>query len=97
MSARAGGGPAFPSRVLSHHEYVPPTTPYGPATAKPVFIDHVGMSLRDYFAAQALAGIIAKSPYKSGTFSEMKASGDIEARTAAAYDYADAMIAERSK
>lgn len=56
-----------------------------------------GMSLRDYFAAHALAAIIAKSPYKSGTLADMRASGDIEARTTGAYEYADSMLAERNK
>jgi len=53
--------------------------------------------LRDKFAGQALTGIIAKSPFKTGTLKDMRASGDTEARAAAAYDYADAMLAERRR
>ena len=72
------GGPAFPR---------PAYTTYGhPGGAK----DHPavkGMSLRDYFAGQALQGMMA-NPEK-----------DYYAVDAAreAYAYADAMLAERSK
>jgi hypothetical protein len=76
---RDDGGPAFPTE---------PNT-------QPGFYKQHGMTLRDYFAGQALAGIIAKSPYKSGTLAEMKASGDLKARSAAAYAYADAMLEAR--
>lgn len=83
MGKTNDGGPAYPTRDFWDE-------------AESRKHEH-GMSLRDWFAGQALKGIIAKSPYKSGTLAEMKASGDIEARVAAAYDYADAMLAERSK
>ena len=67
------GGPAFP-----HHE----TT----STGEP-FHDHLGMTLRDWFAGQALAGMMA-CPDCSGTEAEFAAS---------AYRNADAMLAARSK
>lgn len=47
-----------------------------------------GMSLRDYFAAKALAGILA-DPNSATVTTERVAI--------AAYDYADAMLAERAK
>lgn len=83
MSSVNDGGPAFPVRDF-----------WDPDESRR---HEPGMTLRDYLASRALTGIIAKSPYKSGTLAEMKASGDIEARVAAAYDYADAMIAYRNK
>ena len=46
-----------------------------------------GMTLRDYFAGQALIGLVSspKAHVKQGKFAKQ------------AYQYADAMIAERSK
>ena len=46
-----------------------------------------GMSLRDYFAGQALAGLIACP----------NTSGDEKAFACNAYKFADAMLAEREK
>ena len=46
-----------------------------------------GMSLRDYFAGQALAGMLADSTRQ----------GSLENYTEDAYDIADAMLAEREK
>ena len=58
------------------------STPYSP-----------GMSLRDWFAGQALAGMLSgpDSP-PAETWEEM-----VQHISATAYDYADAMIAARSK
>lgn len=50
------------------------------------FSGYDGMTLRDYFAGQALTGIIAG--YKGGNVSDVPL---------VAYQVADAMIAERSK
>lgn len=61
------GGPAFP------HEHK-----YGDGTAH----RSDGMTLRDYFAAQALAALI---PHADGPYSAVSD----------AYEYADAMIEER--
>jgi hypothetical protein len=46
-----------------------------------------GMSLRDYFAAAALQGLLAES----------HSMGMIDCDARAAYQYADAMLAERAK
>lgn len=51
-------------------------------------IRHIGLSLRDYFAAAALQGMLASS--SPGQFSEADYAG-------AAYTQADAMLAERNK
>lgn len=54
----------------------------------PEMRDHRGMTLRDYFAAAALTGALA-----SGQVTHRNAN-DIPG---IAYNYADAMLAERSK
>jgi hypothetical protein len=48
-----------------------------------------GMSLRDYFAGQALAGTLAAEPEDEAF--------DYKYSAVAAYKYADAMLAEREK
>lgn len=69
------GGPAFP---------VPERENGNGDTVWPIAC---GMSLRDYFAAQALSGVMADPN-----------GWNRPANTAAnAYDYADAMLAERAK
>ena len=73
MSAQPNdGGPAFPHPALANEGFCPS-------------VDLGGMSLRDWFAGQALAAFIASS--------EM--NGNDTAATA--YAFADAMISERSK
>lgn len=52
--------------------------------------NHDGMSLRDWFAGQALAGAMANH----GSYGAGNGPGDIAVR---AYEIADAMIAERQK
>lgn len=55
---------------------------------------HNGMTLRDYFAGQALVGILA------GGFADTIPHDDVDGGNQAAafaYQYADAMLAERSK
>lgn len=54
-----------------------------------------GMTMRDYFAAQALAGIGAWTPAHGGTDLGSKAA--MQARALWAYEQADAMLAERAK
>lgn len=49
-----------------------------------------GMSLRDYLAAQALVGILS-------SFRDFSGHNTTETRVALAFEYADAMIAERAK
>ncbi len=74
------GGPAFPASRWERN-------PLDPRTSEMVEHDYPGMSLRDYFAGQALAGIFAR---ESATF-----SGDMIAL--AAYAQADAMLRMRTK
>ena len=63
----------------------------GPAFARPDGSE--GMTLRDYLAGQALAGM----PLKDDGQRPSGASLDFMWAAAAAYKYADAMIAERAK
>ncbi len=74
---KPNGGPAFP--VL----------PEGAVRPWPAPKAHYGMTLRDYFAGQALAGL-AHSIYSRPVYS----GPDI---TAECYRLADAMLAEREK
>lgn len=49
-----------------------------------------GMSIRDYFAAAAMQGIIA-------CFKDHEGADTVETRVEKAYEYADAMLEERNK
>lgn len=66
------GGPAFP-----HHE----TT----STGEP-FHDHLGMTLLDWMAGQALAGLCANPEYAG-----------VGGLTECAYDHAQSMLAEKAR
>ena len=54
-----------------------------------------GMTLRDWFAGQAMAAILAKHPPVVGTASEL--SDDLACTARGAYSIADAMLTERAK
>jgi hypothetical protein len=71
--------PAFPRPSTDHGSYGSP--------------GQDGMTLRDYFAAAAMAAIIAKIP-----FEEYPADWSPYEKTAiGAYDYADALLAARQE
>ena len=73
------GGPAFASverQKVGEIEYQ--------------YVQNPGMSLRDYFAGQALAGMHGRDSFDSGQATP-------EQRASLAYIDADAMIAERGK
>lgn len=59
----------------------------------------IGMSLRDYFAAKALQGLLANSSVPNDLFimgDGTDENGSVETYAAeSAYDYADAMLAAR--
>jgi hypothetical protein len=73
----AGGGSAYPSRefVGGHLDTV----------------HHTGMSLRDYFAAKAMAACI------SSDISNQNYTSTPDIAAAYAYEFADAMLRERAK
>lgn len=77
MSKKDDGGPAFPLGHIYRRE-----------TNMPPDIGFEGMSLRDWFAGQALAGF--RSQYGLAAFSH-------ELMAARSYAAADAMIKERNK
>lgn len=84
MSDKNDGGPAFPEPPLEHDHYWHPGTQ--------------GMSLRDWFAGQALAGLLANSggPIQANGMSGWGLcnckEGDVVGYV---FHLADAMLAER--
>lgn len=84
MSSRFDGGPAFP--VLSDVEYERPD-----GSVHALDLRHEGMSLGDWFAGQALHGLLA-----AGLLNQ--SNEDAEAMlAAAAYRLSKAMLAEKCK
>lgn len=83
------GGPAFPS------------TQYALVIPKDLLTDRIekikipmnGMSLRDYFAGQALGGLVKNQEHRK----QAAIAGGSGWSACCAYDYADAMLAEREK
>lgn len=90
------GGPAFPTTLNN-----PGNEPVAGFDDEPVrarsAMEYRGLSIRDYFAAKAMAAIIEKTPLV------MKPSGSKEltriraSAARSAYAYADAMLAERGE
>ena len=74
------GGPAFP---CEHPVIIDEGNIYVPS----------GMTLRDYFAAKAMQGILAQA----GGTAISSIEDDAARATSAAYRIADAMLAERAK
>lgn len=58
--------------------------------------EHIGMSLRDYFAAAAMQGMLA-STYMNMERQPESGSWTSESRSAQAYEIADAMLKQRAK
>jgi hypothetical protein len=73
------GGPAYPQPAIDNQGRVDYALEMGWG----------GMTLRDYFAAQAIAGLLVHAVEPYGVYAE--------ALAAAAYGMADAMIAQRGK
>ena len=86
MSAPKDGGPAFPVST-GHH---PDTMMKDP---------RIGMTLRDYFAAAALTGLLADRQYKESALDYGNGHGMklTETICRSALEYADAMLAERGR
>lgn len=72
MNEQKHGGPAFPNSKQ---------------VGQALIITEGGMTLRDYFAAKAMQGLLADS----------NVIGSTENVSTAAYKMADAMLAERNK
>lgn len=84
MSTRDTGGTAFPATVTVNRE----TGELVPHQFNQDDFKTPGMSLRDYFAAAAMQGIIACVRDHIGATL-------VQARVAKAYEYADAMLTAR--
>ena len=69
--------------------------PAFPHTATPNSNPHPGMSLRDYFAGQALAAMMQRICENANSVGELTARPQILSEWA--YRYADAMIAARGE
>jgi len=84
MNTKIGGGPAFPNGGVSKVSQI---------TGKVLenFQGSQGMSLRDYFAARAMVGILSQASERTWP------SDTPEALAQCAYQTADAMLAERIK
>jgi len=59
--------------------------------------ENQGMTLRDYFAAAALPAILSDRVKVASWQSENGTEGEREISAMVAYEYADAMLAERGK
>ncbi len=84
MSARNYGGPAFPREL--------PTGEWSPDECMRIIEQHSGMTLRDYFAAKAIAGFIAGHIHHYG-HDQYWPHPDMAAE---AYSVADAMLKARA-
>jgi hypothetical protein len=80
MSNTNTGGPAFPSGLID------PSTPEDAVQSL-----HNGMTLRDYFAAKAMQGILA------GTHPIVKETEPLPTVARVAYAQADAMLKARAE
>jgi hypothetical protein len=83
MSNINDGGPAFPCTTTEIH----------PLRDVPYEVPNPGMTLRDWFAGQAMAAIIAKIPAAYGKRTDFHTYKSV---ALGAYDYADAMLAARA-
>ena len=90
--AKADGGSAFPSKKLRHWTELCDTRSQGQPEFYPV--SEGGMSLRDYFAGQALIGWLSRGAL--GAIADEKclpvAADAMPILSAACYDMADAML-----
>lgn len=83
MASRPDGGPAFPRQehTVDYHG------------AEQYFVGAEGMSLRDWFAGQAMTGWLATY----GDAAHPAATGNARVIAEYAYAIADAMLTERSR
>jgi hypothetical protein len=90
MSTIKDGGPAFPA---TRYEQVGTLADHGCDDDSPTYgeVSYPGLSLRDWFAGQALTGIA--DHFTVSNDATTKASQKVIARLC--YDYADAMLAAR--
>jgi hypothetical protein len=87
MSETNDGGPAFPVTGVNHDEH------YG-TVRQDVYA--AGVTIRDYFAAKALNGLLSYS-YCCPTNGNYIENSNPERTALAAYQYADAMLKARQQ
>lgn len=83
------GGPAFPGEYVKHESGEV-------GNNVPIMAMSSGMTLRDYFAAQALSTAMSV-PWRDVGYTPANGLTDFEQHARLAYQMADAMLAERSK
>ena len=86
------GGPAFPMPIASYNATGQPNQD-SVAYAAEVYPGGQGMSLRDWFAGQALAGLLAQGARRAETCRP----AEREWYASTSYFIADAMLAQREK
>lgn len=95
--AKKDGGPAFPVSTASKGQ--DDCGPYGHQDSNTTW-QFPGLTVRDYFAAKALVGLIAEPQWREGGYSLVYVLGsqtkdDAENYATAAYKLADAMLKAR--
>lgn len=88
------GGTAFPSKVVSRLVAREIPNSFGQMEAVPEYTETKGMSLRDWFAGQAVIGI-AEPMMQAGFKEKISVERQAENIAAAAYFIADKMISAR--
>ncbi len=91
------GGPAFPVQIDTVAHY---TESSGEVGGIATVVKHSGMSLRDWFAGQALAGLLASHRQGDNWPGKPAARQGVEPQhviARGAYDIADAMLAAREE
>jgi len=82
------GGPAFPVKTVSTDGFGNPI----------LSVDEQGMSLRDYFAAKAMNGLLSMSgSTRDSGWSDLTVWQKLEVITRDSYEIADAMLKARQQ
>ena len=97
---------AFPHKELLHYKATSTSNMHAPTFAEPVFTENSGMTLRDYFAAKAMQGLLSSEVCMrelDAASKELEMSGREESEVQPkvisehAYSLADAMIKARGE
>lgn len=87
MLKQTDGGPAFPTEEAHKNTYSP-----GPGR-----VVYEGMSIRDYFAAQVIGGMLANHTIEIQEEDRPEGWTDAQCLALTAYSIADAMLKEGQK